>query len=840
MSVNKATFANWFDEFDKLDDCPWPGPRPLLQEDKALLVGRDEDRTRFDLLVRENTLVFLTGVSGVGKSSLVQAGLVPDLEEKNFLVASCRDWGGSSEGGAAHYLGRAVYRGLPEEVRGSFTSGHNVFYELERRYGGQAILIFDQFEELLRHNEDIRDSVIRLIIELHSKFHFRIVLSFRSEYLHELEPIQKSSDLKTYQFASYNLAELHPRFARDIIVSSDPQFGPAPIEQDAAETLSDLWQEALRTRHVGLLHLQAALYQLYFGSTHGNEGRRISLADVHALVPADLPSAEVPQATFDAAIQGAIDTKLRHCVDAARGAGLDRYLVEGTQGLLVRIVPELSSAGYKLVRGTYDLAEAALEEQIDAALRGLDLASDDDEERAREALATMLATLLGDTLRRSASAPSVVSRLHESREALMRHAAESGEPLWFEWSDEQLEPTEWSAGPMMGLSAAAVIIEELRRFAWALTWLRESSLIRLTQQEDNDELLSLIHDGFGPALTQWAEDSEDADEATATMVSLTPPEGKVHAWTSKREIDALRGEVGSEKYFINVNLLGNSIHGGGDDLTTFAHVVFVNCNFRGAVFRKCRFIGVTMVNCRLDGTLFDDCVFVDASPTHHEAIEHRHRNAPVFVVEDAADDAITRLSAEFESYRGETVGASMIVAQPVGQAAVPSIEAPADPAPWRPAQGGLAFYGSRISALTMRGNAFEEGGSVQWYHCTGSGLDIGDIRPAEDRYYFARCSIRHASFSTAAQESVELNVEADECNVAQWWFSVGLEGRAVFRDCDIAQLWVEPSEEQFSVEVQGGAASGLQGAQPTEAVKPLEALRSSTGYPVSAFMDYRR
>ena len=44
----------------------------------------------------------------------------------------------------------------------------------------------------------------------------------------------------------------------------------------------------------------------------------------------------------------------------------------------------------------------------------------------------------------------------------------------------------------------------------------------------------------------------------------------------------------------------------------------------------------------------------------------------------------------------------------------------------------------------------------------GSGLDIGDIRPAEDRYYFARCSIRHASFSTAAQESVELNVEADD------------------------------------------------------------------------------
>ena len=837
--AGSATFANWFAEFDKLDDCPWPGPRPLLQEDKALLIGRDDDRTRFDLLVRENTLVFLTGVSGVGKSSLVQAGLVPDLEAKNFLVASCRDWGGSSEGGAAHYLGRAVYRGLPEDVRSSFSPGHNVFYELERRYGGQAVLIFDQFEELLRHNEDIRDSVIRLIIELHSKFHFRIVLSFRSEYLHELEPIQKSSDLRSYQFASFNLGELHPRFARDIIVGSDPQFGAAPIDSDAVDELSDRWQEALRTRHVGLLHLQAALYHLYFGSANGSAGRRITQGDVRALVPKELPPAQVSQATFDAAIQGSIDTKLRHCVDAARGAGLDRYLVDGTQGLLVQIVPELSSAGYKLVRGTYDLAEAALEEQIDAALRGLNLESDDDEERAREAFATMLATLLGDTLRRSSTAPSVISRLHEGREVLMRHAAESGEPLWQQWTDDLLKPTEWSAGPMMGLSAAAVIIEELRRFAWALTWLRESSLIRLTQQEDNDELLSLIHDGFGPALTQWAEDSEDDDEATTTMVSLTPPEGKVHAWTSRREADALRGAVGSEKYFVNVNLLGNSIHGGGKQLTTFEHVVFVNCNFRGAVFRRCRFVGVTMLNCRLDGTLFDDCVFVDTSPTDRQAIEHRHRNAPEFVVVDDNGDAIRQLSADFESYRGETAGASMIIARPVGQAAMPALEAPADPAPWRPAQGGLAFYGSRISALTMRGNTFEGGGGVQWYHCTGSGLDIGDIRPEVDRYYFGRCSIRHAAFSTAAQDA-GLRVEADECNVAQWWFSVGLKGAAVFRDCDIAQLWVEPNEDQFSVSVHGGAASGLEGVQATDGLQTLVALQSSAGYPVSAFMDYRR
>ena len=140
----------------------------------------------------------------------------------------------------------------------------------------------------------------------------------------------------------------------------------------------------------------------------------------------------------------------------------------------------------------------------------------------------------------------------------------------------------------------------------------------------------------------------------------------------------------------------------------------------------------------------------------------------------------------------------------------------------------------------MRGNRFADDGGVQWYHSTGSGLDIADIQPAVDRYFFGRCSIRHAAFSRSGDATAALHVEAEESNVAQWWFSVGLEGRADFRSCDIAQLWVEPSADQFVVTVDGGQATGLQGVTADGGVQPLDAFASGTGVPVSGFMDYRR
>lgn len=65
--------------------CPYLGLRHYTYDDRAMYAGRHHDIDRgVDFLTRpgeQRTLLFVTGVSGSGKSSFVQAGLLPALEE---------------------------------------------------------------------------------------------------------------------------------------------------------------------------------------------------------------------------------------------------------------------------------------------------------------------------------------------------------------------------------------------------------------------------------------------------------------------------------------------------------------------------------------------------------------------------------------------------------------------------------------------------------------------------------------------------------------------------------------------------------------------------------------
>ena len=58
---------------------PFPGLRPFEFEDNHLFFGRDEQTTELTTRLRKNRFVAVVGTSGSGKSSLVRAGLLPEL-----------------------------------------------------------------------------------------------------------------------------------------------------------------------------------------------------------------------------------------------------------------------------------------------------------------------------------------------------------------------------------------------------------------------------------------------------------------------------------------------------------------------------------------------------------------------------------------------------------------------------------------------------------------------------------------------------------------------------------------------------------------------------------------
>jgi hypothetical protein len=66
-------------------DNPWPGLAAFTEEARSFFFGRAQETDELARLVRRQTLTVLFGQSGLGKSSLLQAGLFPLLRESDHL-----------------------------------------------------------------------------------------------------------------------------------------------------------------------------------------------------------------------------------------------------------------------------------------------------------------------------------------------------------------------------------------------------------------------------------------------------------------------------------------------------------------------------------------------------------------------------------------------------------------------------------------------------------------------------------------------------------------------------------------------------------------------------------
>jgi hypothetical protein len=74
-------------------DFPWPGFAPYLEADRAYFHSRKLETEELLHLVSRDVITLLIGPTGVGKTSLVQAGLVPALLEGDSLPVVVRlDW----------------------------------------------------------------------------------------------------------------------------------------------------------------------------------------------------------------------------------------------------------------------------------------------------------------------------------------------------------------------------------------------------------------------------------------------------------------------------------------------------------------------------------------------------------------------------------------------------------------------------------------------------------------------------------------------------------------------------------------------------------------------------
>ncbi len=156
------------------------GMEYLTSAHQTYLIGRGTECARLVEQLETDPMVLLLGDSGVGKTSLIHAALIPALAEKGYRPIYARPFGFPCTDLARQVLA-AVFEGRPT-ARGPLTT---ILGEVCGAVQGQRIvLLIDQFEDVLTA-ADVREvetlvSDLRTIREIATPG-LRVLISYRSD-----------------------------------------------------------------------------------------------------------------------------------------------------------------------------------------------------------------------------------------------------------------------------------------------------------------------------------------------------------------------------------------------------------------------------------------------------------------------------------------------------------------------------------------------------------------------------------------------------------------------------------------------------------------------------------
>jgi len=279
---------------------PFPGLRPFRSDESHLFFGREEQASTLLHLLRQNRFLAVVGTSGSGKSSLVRAGLIPELHGGTMARAGSA-WevivmrpGGSPFKNLASSLveadlydadnphslprlqatlSRSRY-GLVEAVKQSDLVGPEV----------NVLLVVDQFEELFRfrqqglESEEAATAFVNLLLTAseQSECQVYVTITMRSDYLGDCAEIPGLAE--AVNKGEYLIPRLQRDQKQDAIVR--------PIEVGGAKIAPLLVQRLLND--VGddpdqLPVLQHALMRMWdVWAASGDSARPLDFSDLEA------------------------------------------------------------------------------------------------------------------------------------------------------------------------------------------------------------------------------------------------------------------------------------------------------------------------------------------------------------------------------------------------------------------------------------------------------------------------------------------------------------------------------------------------------------------------------
>ncbi len=209
---------------------PYKGLRPYEEADQDFFFGRDADCKILVDKILTNKLTLLFAASGIGKSSLLQAAVLPrlkDPKQENLAVVYFRDWVvdpfqalKNTIRTALQEWGYLAAESLPEEISNASLLEFLQFCTLFTR--PPFVLVLDQFEEFFQYQRYATNfqTYIQQLAEVITdrELPVALVISMREDFALELNAFKPS--LPTLLFGNYYRLE-----------KLDEQSAKAAIEQ---------------------------------------------------------------------------------------------------------------------------------------------------------------------------------------------------------------------------------------------------------------------------------------------------------------------------------------------------------------------------------------------------------------------------------------------------------------------------------------------------------------------------------------------------------------------------------------------------------------------------------
>lgn len=641
-----------------LDDLsvrsPWPGPRPFDPLGGHRLYGRDREVREVRHRLGQHRVILFHAHSGVGKSSLLNAGLYPALRRNNQTVLLCA-WGDLAEGNGedpgAEFFAGALLSGLIEEkllpelcTKYQSERRHRSFIEkaldaLESGDFKSPVLVFDQVEEVMRRDRPLSAAFFAEVGDVAYNYpSLAQIISFRSEYkaYETLDRSLVSSKIATeYELMPLDEDEVVEAIcypARDW--SADMKI-PLEFEEKAARLLVAWWIQArelqtgigslswrqdlseseraslsrdikeLGESEVGLLHVQAVLDAVF--DTWMKIGQRRPPAIDTAFVTAfrdDLLGEDTgnEQASVRIMVES-LRQYIRRTFERARRAplhGLPEPIADLVRDLVApaaaMMAPMLSSSGFKTAKEVGELGA--------------------------EAVAKLLTPLPVDARWVEGAVKTLAREMTEDPDEAPQDlsAVGIGTDVGEEGVDDvdphsllgprSSEDAPAVAGPaqQLGLSAKQMESAGALAAAVAIAAMANEQVLRKSPTS-RQAVYELVHDGFGPALISWG--ARVAERPRRRIESPVTVLGDDIFWT---EEDAKGEPDGSGERIDDSEIRGARWVGCWIGTLPFEKrlrmvgLTFVDSELRGSVIEHAHLKDVEFIDCRLNGALFRDCV----------------------------------------------------------------------------------------------------------------------------------------------------------------------------------------------------------------------------------------